>query len=443
MKKFMCIISVCLIFVSLFSFSAFANNGYTPSIFMTTTNATPGDTIEVNVFLKNNPGIVSAKLNFNFDEKLTLIEAINGDAFSTLTYIPPKQLSNGVSIKNSCQFAWQGFDIDDKDITDGKIITLVFAVSENAQIDETLKISISTTQGNVVDKNLNRIMLSAEKNIKVLDYLPGDVNGDGNINMLDTVSISRYIVDNKVTDPNGYNITLNERAANVNDDSSINMLDVVLLCRYIVDGCETIPEPNGYNVELLPQTEKCLHELTKTNAKPATCTTNGNIAYWYCSKCHNYYKNSAATIEITIAETITNAHGHTEVIDVAVAPTYSSTGLTEGKHCSTCNIVLVPQQSVPALVPVRHSVSYTNVKTADISSYPTTFTEHEGLDLNSLVPTAQGYTFEGWYSDAECNTLVTSSATLEKTPLADVTYYAKFKEKPKYTRCNRFCGYLF
>ena len=71
--------------------------------------------------------------------------------------------------------------------------------------------------------------------------------------------------------------------------------------------------------------------------KPATCTENGSKSK-YCAVC----KKQAEVTEIP-------ATGHTEVIDAAVPPTCTQTGLTKGTHCSVCQTVLVEQTTVPAL----------------------------------------------------------------------------------------------
>ena len=43
-----------------------------------------------------------------------------------------------------------------------------------------------------------------------------------------------------------------------------------------------------------------------------------------------------------------DAYGHTEVVDAAVLPTCIAEGKTEGKHCSTCNAVLVAATAIPS-----------------------------------------------------------------------------------------------
>ena len=66
-----------------------------------------------------------------------------------------------------------------------------------------------------------------------------------------------------------------------------------------------------------------------------TCTEAGYTTYT-CTCGDTYTEAGAAAL------------GHTEVVDAAVAPTCTTAGKTEGKHCSVCNTVTVPQEVVPA-----------------------------------------------------------------------------------------------
>lgn len=68
-----------------------------------------------------------------------------------------------------------------------------------------------------------------------------------------------------------------------------------------------------------------------------TCTADGYTTYT-CTVCGDSKQ-----------ETTGDPTGHTEVIDKAVAPTCTATGLKEGKHCSVCNAVLTAQEEIEAL----------------------------------------------------------------------------------------------
>ena len=80
------------------------------------------------------------------------------------------------------------------------------------------------------------------------------------------------------------------------------------------------------------------HTEVVDKAVEPTCTKTGLTEGKHCSVCN----------KVLVKQEVVKAKGHTEVIDKAVAPTCTKTGLTEGKHCSVCGEVLVEQEVVPA-----------------------------------------------------------------------------------------------
>ena len=80
------------------------------------------------------------------------------------------------------------------------------------------------------------------------------------------------------------------------------------------------------------------HTEVVDKAVEPTCTETGLTEGKHCSVCS----------AVLVKQEVVKANGHTEVVDKAVEPTCTKTGLTEGKHCSVCSAVLVEQEVVPA-----------------------------------------------------------------------------------------------
>ncbi|MGN0465073.1 MAG: RICIN domain-containing protein [Lachnospiraceae bacterium] len=78
------------------------------------------------------------------------------------------------------------------------------------------------------------------------------------------------------------------------------------------------------------------HKYNSKVTKKATCTEDGLCTY----KCYVCGKTYEEKIKAT---------GHKEVIDAAVEPTCTKEGKRKGSHCSSCDLVLKEQTSIPKI----------------------------------------------------------------------------------------------
>ena len=141
------------------------------------------------------------------------------------------------------------------------------------------------------------------------------------------------------------------------------------------------------------------------NFDPANHTTDGT----YTNKVMDGYHSIKVGDNYVVSK-------HTEVVDAAVAPTCTATGLTEGKHCSVCGEVLVAQTVVDALghdevnheakAPTCTEIGWDAYVTCSRCDY-TTYAEkaklgHDYVAGNVVAPKceAQGYTI---YDCSRCD----------------------------------------
>lgn len=353
--------------------SAKAAESNAPTISVESVEAFPGSTVTVNVDIKNNPGILGAKLTLSYGEGLTLTAAASpeNNAFGALSFTKPGKLAS------PCNFVWDGTKLNEEDIKDGSILTLTFQVSDGVQEGQSIPVELSYAEGDIVGGDLKPVTIKMENSgIKVINYILGDVNRDKAVNPVDLIILRRHLAG-------GYdNLNADTLAADVDKNGVVNVLDLLYIRRHIAGGYSPCP---------LCPTEHA-HPLEATAYKAATCTQNGNIAYWHCKTCDKYFSNEEGTAEITLEKTVILATGHNYVNGV----------------CSVCGAKETIAPPAEGGNTITYDIANGDVylegllkKNSITNPNPSSYDSASGLSLRNLsVP---GYRFLGWYDGAGTN----------------------------------------
>ena len=226
MKKVLAMVLAVFMLVSVLCVGVSADADESAFAFVAdSVTAFAGQTVDVTISTRNNPGIVGLRVTLGYDESvLTPVDMVAQD-FATASFGP---LSNPLST------TWVDA-ISPNNTTNGVIAKITFQVAADAPVGEyPLTVGIVDSE-DIFDADFNAVpVITVNGAVNVVSYTPGDVNNDGKVNVRDLGLLQQSL--------NGWSVDIVKAAADVTGDDKINVRDLGLLQQSL----------NGWNVELLP-----------------------------------------------------------------------------------------------------------------------------------------------------------------------------------------------
>ena len=173
--------------------------------------AIPGGTVTVPVSISNPDGVAlgAVEISYELPSGVT-IASVNLGSCAEGSMIVNTNPTAIVTTTNSIAGS-------------GKLLDLVLTISDTVSLPAqiTIRPSVIPADGNAL-VTLSSIHVTLEED----KGLPGDVNEDGTVNLVDIMQTARYVYVNST-------MSINLRNADVNEDGTINLVDIMRIARIV------------------------------------------------------------------------------------------------------------------------------------------------------------------------------------------------------------------
>ena len=195
-----------------------------PQIVVDSKTTHAGDTITVNVSVKNNPGIIAMLLHIEYDSSVLELQKATGKDFEDVSFGPLDHQPFTVFWEDS---------IHPNTTTNGSVVELVFKVKDDAAFGQTA-ITVTYDEENIFNSDFENIFFEAlSGTVDILKYQPGDLNRDASVNMKDYALFRQYLT--------GWDVDIELSVADLNGDAIVNMKDLALLRQWL-NGWEVVSQ---------------------------------------------------------------------------------------------------------------------------------------------------------------------------------------------------------
>ena len=174
-----------------------------------TASGSEGSEVVLDVKLDKNPGIMA--LNFFFDYDKSKLEFLGGEE-GTLTGWTFSTTGNGA--------LW---DSDGDCTNTGTIARLRFKILDDVDEGDVPIVLRDILAGNYADQEIYFAAVSG--NVTIRNRIPGDMTGDGKVNVMDLIRLRKYLA--------GDSVEINLSNADVTGDGKVNVMDLIRLRKYL------------------------------------------------------------------------------------------------------------------------------------------------------------------------------------------------------------------